>query len=87
MVVKVTGIPQDLHRGHDMPLRARTYRWNPGKMKFGKSVRKEGTRKKWWGVGLVCCRPTVYHAWECLMCFLHQAREAGQLALMKIPRP
>lgn len=46
MAVRVTGIPQDLHGDHDMPLRARAYRWDPGKMKFWKGVREEGTRKK-----------------------------------------
>lgn len=52
VAVRVTGIPQDLHGGHDMPLRDRAYRWDSGKMTFGKDVRKEGTRKKRgvWGV-------------------------------------
>lgn len=62
VAVRVSEIPQDLHGGHDMPLRARAYRWDPGKVRFGKGVRKEGTRKKRWGVGGVCSRPTVYHA-------------------------
>lgn len=54
VAVRVTGIPQDLHGDHDMPLRARAYRWDPGKMKFWKGVREEGTKKKRWGVGGVC---------------------------------
>lgn len=60
--VRVAGISQDLRGGHDIPLRAWAYRWDPGKMRFGKAVRKERTRKKRWGVGGICCRLTACHA-------------------------
>lgn len=34
-----------------MPLMARAYQWDPGKMGYGEGVREEGTRKKRQGAG------------------------------------
>lgn len=60
VVVRVTGISQDLHGDGEMPLRTTTSRWAPGKLKFGGGFQKKRTKKK--KSRVIICRPTMCQA-------------------------
>ena len=78
VAVRVTGMSQDLHGGHETRLRATAFRWDPGKL--GRVSEKVDQEKK----GNICCSPIAHQAGGLTRVLSPAVQGAGTIVPIKL---